>query len=426
MNLTPLRQRNFGLLWWAGLISITGNWLLGIALPIYVLQLTGSPASVSAVVTAGLLANLLFGAIAGAYVDRWDRRRVVTIVNLLQVLAVLPLVLVDRPGLVWTAVAVEFTESALAQFFQPAENALLPSLVTGENLTAANALNSLNNNIGRLLGPAVGGLAAVAFGLTGAVVLDAASYAIAAALCALITGTHRADRSDEPRRHLLRELVDGVKALGRNRIVRSIFVMSTLGAIGEGMMATLFAFYVVDALHTDGRAMGWMMSAQAVGGIAGGLAATRVLNRFRPVPLIAATFAVFGLIDIAIFNYPRFSTTLWPVIAMFVLVGIPVGIRGGAVWTLFQVCTPDRLRGRLFSAIWMGAALAGIVGANLAGSLGTHVNVLDLLTVQGTGPVVAAIIFRLMAGRGPDSLAVSSPSDVEEGATVPEATTLPA
>jgi MFS family permease len=427
MNLRPLRQRNFGLLWWAGLISITGNWVLNIALPIYVLKLTGSPAAVSAVVSGALVASLLFGSFAGAYVDRWDRRRVVVLVNLLQMLAVLPLVLVDRPGRVWIVVVVAFGESALSQFFQPAENALLPSLVTGDNLAAANALNSLNNNIGRLLGPAVGGLAAVAFGLSGAALLDAASFAIAAGLCALITGTHRADRTGEPHRHLVRELIEGLKALGRNRIVRSIFALVMISSVGEGMMATLFAFYVVDAMRADGRAMGWMMSAQAVGGIAGGLIATRFVNRFRPVPLITASYTVFGLIDIAIFNYPRFDTTLWPVIAMFALVGLPTGIHISAIWTLFQISTPDRLRGRLFSAIWVGAALAGMVGAALAGSLGGRVNIITLLTVQGAGPIVAALIFRLIAGRGPDSLAVpAEPSDVDGTPAAREATTMPA
>jgi MFS family permease len=418
MNLAPLRQRNFSLLWWAGLISITGNWVLNIAAPIYVLKLTGSPAAVSLVVSASLLANLVFGSFAGAYVDRWDRKRVVVFVNLLQALVVLPLALVDRAGLVWIVVAVAFAESALAQFFQPAENALLPKLVSGPHLTAANALNSLNNNIGRLLGPAVGGVAAVAVGLSGAALLDAASFALAAGLCALITGSHRADRGDEPQRHLFRELAEGLQALARNRIVRSLGVLATFGGVGEGMMSTLFAFYVVDAMHADGRAMGWMMSAQAVGGIAGGLAGTRIIDKFRPVPLITTSYSVFGLIDLAIFNYPRFDTTLWPVIAMFVLVGIPTGIHVSAIWTLFQIETPDRLRGRLFSTIWMSAALAGIAGAAIAGALGDKVSVLTLLTVQGCGPIVAALTFRLMAGRGPDSLVVpDSPVEVDTQVT---------
>src|SRR5258706_10848729 len=160
MNLRPLRQRDFGLLWWAGLISLAGNWALFIALPIFVLKLTGSAGPVSAVVGANLLAALLFGSVAGAYVDRWDRRRVVVVVNLLQAVTLLPLLLVDSASRVPIVVAVMFVSSALDQFFLPAENALLPRLVAAEHPTAANALNSLNNNIARLVAPALGGLAA--------------------------------------------------------------------------------------------------------------------------------------------------------------------------------------------------------------------------------------------------------------------------
>src|ERR1051326_5182639 len=125
MNLTPLRQRNFGLLWWAGLISLAGNWALFIALPIYVLRLTGSASAVSAVVGANLLAGLLFGSFAGAYVDRWDRRRVVVAVNALQAVVLLPLLLVDSAGRVPIVVGVAFVSAATDQVFQPAEKAPL-------------------------------------------------------------------------------------------------------------------------------------------------------------------------------------------------------------------------------------------------------------------------------------------------------------
>jgi predicted MFS family arabinose efflux permease len=405
VNLTPLRQRNFSLLWWAGMISITGDWALRIALPIYVLRLTGSPAWVSAVVIASLLASPTIGAVAGAYVDRWDRRRVVVVVNLLQAAALLPLLLVDSASRVWIVVVVAFIESALGEFFAPAENALLPKLVPNDQLPAANALNSLNNNIGRLIGPAVGGVAAAALGLSGAALLDAGTFVAAALLCTLIAGQYRADRSGEPDQHLLRELGEGLRTAARNRILRAILIMLAITSTGEGMMGTLFAVYVTRAMHAGGQAMGAMMSAQAVGGILGSLAATRFATRFRPVPLIAVCFSLFGLVDLAIFNYPRWDTTLWPVLAMFVLVGLPAGIGLGALITLFQVQTPDRLRGRVFALIGVSGALAAMLGAAIAGQLGDTVSVVNLLTAQGAGYTIAGILLRLVAGRGPDTLA---------------------
>src|SRR3990170_1488040 len=69
-----LRQRNFGLLWMAGLISLAGDWMLRIALPIYVYRLTGSALATSTMLIAGMLPDLLFGSIAVVFVDRWDRK----------------------------------------------------------------------------------------------------------------------------------------------------------------------------------------------------------------------------------------------------------------------------------------------------------------------------------------------------------------
>jgi MFS family permease len=409
VRLAPLRQRDFGLLWWAGLISLTGNWVLSVALPIYVLQLTRSPAALSLVVAAGLAGNLVFGAFAGAYVDRWDRRRILVLVNALQALLLLPLLLVDSADRVWIVVVVAFGEMALEQFSRPAENALLPRLVTGDDLAAANALNVLNNSVARLVGPALGGVAAVTVGLHGAALADAASFAVAAALCGLIRGTHRADRSAQTRRHLGRELLEGLRYVGQNRFVLAVFLVLGISSVGEGIMGTLFVFYVVDGLGAGGRELGWLMSAQAVGGIIGSLFATRVTARFRPTQLIMTSWVFFGIVDVVIFNYPRWDTTVWPVVALFVLVGVPVGIHVSAMWTLFQLETPDRLRGRAFNVIWMGASLAGIVGTAIAGPFGERIGVLNLLTIQGAGCVLAGLLFRWVAGRGPASLSAPEP-----------------
>lgn len=403
MNVGLLRQRNFGLLWCAGLISMTGDWALRIAMPVYVLRLTGSTAAVSGVVAASLLATLLFGTFAGAFADRWDRRRIVVAVNFLQALVLLPLLLVTHASQLWIAIAVAFAEAALAQFFMPAEAALLPNLVPATQLPAANALNSLNSNVARLLGPAVGGLLAVGLGLGGSAVVDAVSYAAAGLLCLAIRGAYRAERRDEGT-GILRDLADGLRAAGRNRIVRALVVSITLISIGEGMMASLFAAFVSRAMHGTARDLGATMSAQAIGGILGSLAATRVAGRYRPVPLITVCWVLFGLGDIAIFNAPRLGGGLWVILALFVLVGLPVGVAFAAMMTLVQNQTEDHVRGRVFAVAMVSQAVAGMLGAGIAATLGGSVNVMTLLTFHGAGAVVAALLLRVIAGRGPERL----------------------
>ena len=92
--LAVLRQRNFALVWVAGLISLTGDWLLFVGLPLYVYQLTGSTLATGAAVVVRVLPRLVLGSVAGGFVDRWDRRRTMIATNLLLGLCLLPLLTV--------------------------------------------------------------------------------------------------------------------------------------------------------------------------------------------------------------------------------------------------------------------------------------------------------------------------------------------
>src|SRR6476469_9212366 len=148
--LAVLRQRNFALVWTAGLISLTGDWLLIVALPLVIYELTGSTAATAAAVVSRIVPRLLLGSVAGVFVDRWDRRRTMLVTNVLQGLSLLPLFLVRSADWLWLIYLMSFIRSAVVPFFSSAENAFLPRLVGEEDLVPANALNGLNDNLARL------------------------------------------------------------------------------------------------------------------------------------------------------------------------------------------------------------------------------------------------------------------------------------
>jgi MFS family permease len=130
-----VRQRAFGLLFAAQLVSLLGDFVLFVALPFWVYELTGSATATGLVFAASTLPRLLFSPIAGVFVDRWDRRR--TMIAADHVL--LPLLLVNSADAVWLVGVVAFAQSCAARFFGPAQAALLPTIVAAEDLTAANA-----------------------------------------------------------------------------------------------------------------------------------------------------------------------------------------------------------------------------------------------------------------------------------------------
>ncbi len=184
--LQVLRHRDFRLLWLAGLVSMIGDWALVAALPFEVYRRTGSTLATAGVVLASIAPQLLFGSAAGVFADRWDRRRLMVWVSVAQAFSLLPLLLVDGLG-IWIVYVVLFTATALDQLFIPAEVAMLPRLVGEDQLVAANSLSSLNRNLARLIGPAIGAVSVAAGGLGLVVAVDAASFVATAVLIMLIS-----------------------------------------------------------------------------------------------------------------------------------------------------------------------------------------------------------------------------------------------
>jgi len=341
-------------------------------------------------------ARLLVGAVAGVYVDRWDRRRTLVVANLALAAIVAPLALVTTADRVWIVYVVAFCQAVAAQFVDPAEAALLPRLVPTELLPAANGLNALNNSLARLIGPALGGVAA-ALGIEAVVGLDLVSFLIAAALIAAVGGSHRADRVEE--RHVGAELLDGLRVIRRTGVVAVLIGLLFVTSIGEGVMAAVFAPFVVDALAGGAEELGWTMTAQAIGGIAGGLVAGRCVMRYGALRVVPVTLTLFGLIDLAIFNYPRWFTGIVPVLVLFVLVGVPGAIGFSARLTIVQTAVANVFLGRVFAVSGVLAAAGALIGAVAGGALGNAVGVVNLLTVQGLGYVVAGLAAAVLLRR---------------------------
>ena len=404
-----LRQRNFGLLWAAGLISLIGDWVLVVGLPVEVYTRTGSTLATMGMVLASLIPAITLGSVAGVFVDRWDRRRLMIVVNLLLALTLLPLLAIDALG-IWVAYAVLVAASGLAQLFEPAETALLPNLLEGDgaeaDLVTANALNGLNNQLARIIGPAIGGVAVATGGLAAVAAVDAISFLVAASLLlAIRTDRGRAQAADamdpieavaSAGAKLRREWREGLELVTRQPVLRALLVFFLITRVGEGLVGTLFVPWAIDVLDTDAAGYGWILSAQAIGGVAGALVIGRFGARVRPLRLLIAAAIAFGLIDLVLFTYPAFYPVLAPALVGMVIVGIPGAAMFAAVATLQQTQAADSHRGRVVGALMAVSSLGSLVGAVTAGVLGQFVAIVPLLIVQGSGYVLAGLAVAVM------------------------------
>src|SRR5580693_2249868 len=184
-------RRDLRLVLSAGIISGSGDWILTVGLIYRVYAVTGSTLASALTMASSFAPQVLLGAVAGVFADRWDRKRTMIVADLLLAAGLLPLLLVRDAAQVWIVFAVMFAEGAIQQFFSPAEQAMVPRLVPDTELVAANAVSGQVSNVARLAGSALGGILAAAGGIIAVAVVDAGSFVAPAALLVFVRARGR-------------------------------------------------------------------------------------------------------------------------------------------------------------------------------------------------------------------------------------------
>jgi MFS family permease len=409
--LALLRRRDLGLLWAGGLVSETGDWLLLVGLPVWVLELTGSSLVTATVFIVGLLPSLLVGPVAGVLVDRWDRRRTLVAVSLAQAAFLLPLLAVHGQRQLWIVYLVIAVEGALAQLNDPARNALLPSLVGERELVGANGLLGLTGNLARLAGGPLGGLVVEVAGLPGLVLGDALSFLVGAALITLVRARpSRARIAGGPAPsgaavRFVQQWLDGLAVTAGDRRLRWGLVVSALAAVAQGIFTVLFVLFVARVLGGDGAEVGLLRGVQAVGGIIGGLLVVGPGSRLAPGRLLGVSLLAFGGVALATWNAPALTTAGALYVGLFVAAGVPgIGALSGLT-ALVQANADDAYLGRVL-ATYLGT-FTGLqaVGMLLAGLLGDRLGVVAVLNGQAglyllAGAVALLTVARPASGQG--------------------------
>jgi Na+/melibiose symporter-like transporter len=417
------RRRDLRLVLAAGMVSLTGDWILIIGLIYRVYAVTGSTVASALTMASSFAPQVLFGAVAGVFADRWDRKRTMIAADLLLAAGLLPLLLVRGEGQVWIVFVVMFAEGAIQQFFSPAEQAMVPTLVPDSELVTANALNGQVANASRLAGSAVGGILAAAGGILAVTLVDAASFAVSAALLALVSTSGRpvalvpsGTASVRARLITVRaELRDGLRLAARHAVLRALMGFALVTSIGEGIMSTLFTPFVERVLRGSPQDLGFIIAAQAVGGIAGGLVAASSGHRVRASRLLCYGAIAFGLVDLVIFLYPLGYVAVWPAVAGMIVVGVPGALTMAGLITLFQRSSEDSHRGRVFGAVSALEGITVLAGTLGAGYLSRFAGIVPVLAIQGGGYVVAGLAMLAWLGASAEPAAGAGESNVQGG-----------
>ncbi|MGN6126725.1 MAG: MFS transporter [Humibacter sp.] len=376
---TALRSPVFARVLAAGLVSDTGDWMLFVALPLVVYRLTGSAIGTSLAFVLELLPAVALAPLAARLIARFDRRRLLIAISLVQALAVAPLFFVRSTADLPILYVVIVLQASCAAIFEPAKDSWLPELVEPDRLVSANALVGLAQNIGRLVGGPLGG-ALLAFGRLDLVVaVDIASFLVAAALLwtaprtALVPGS-TAPPADEP-------AATGVLATLRDRRLSALFASVALAGAAQGLFLVLFVLFVTNSLSGSDAAVGLLRGIQAIGSIAAGAALGFLAVTARPKRLLIVGALSFGVVSLLVWNLPFITTALWPYVIMFILVGAPGVLLTTGYISMIQTTVTDR--GGAFAAFGLVNAVGQGVGLLAAGLLQPVTGLLPLLEVQG-------------------------------------------
>jgi len=410
---TVLRNRNFFLLWSGGFISMMGTWMLLAALPYHVYEITGSALATGGILMAHMAPGALLGTVAGVFVDRWDRRKVLVVGNLLLAILIPLMVLVDMYDAVWIVFVTVFLESVVLQFLMPAENALLPTLVGEEYLIQANSLNALNDNLARVIGAAVGAMLLGTVGFRNVVIVDAVTYGAAGLLVAFMAlGPAAARAAEAARSHwrdLRREWVDGMRLIAHSPLFRGLFLVVGIALLGDAVLSALLAPFVQDVAGFSATDYGWMLAARGVGGLFGGLLIAKVGPRIPQSLLLNGGLLVTGAVILAMVLVP----TLPVILTLTVVAGPAVMAWLICTQTVLQRETEDRFRGRVFGAYNTVSTVLMFVGSGAGGSLADTLGIKWLIVAAAGIYMTAGVLGWGLLRRGLSS--VDPGSDVVGG-----------
>jgi MFS family permease len=395
-----LRIRDFRFLWTAGLVSSFGSWLLVLAVPAHVFLVTKSITATGYTLAAEYAPLLLLGPVAGAFTDRWDRRRVMIASDLFRVVVVIAMLTALSPGRYWIFYLTLAGESSGTALFTPGVRALTPAIVgTGTALNSASALNSLSNGVTRLAGGPLGGILLGVCGIRFLICADAASYLVSGVLIAFVSRP-RCRGTEGPPVTIIQDLLDGLRYLRAQPTIRALLPVTIIFLAANASLSAVLIPFCVQHLGGSERT-GFVLAALGAGFLLGAPALKVLLDRFPGRYLLGFTLAGNAGGYLGLFTSSSFSTAL----AAAMTIGLFGSMSLIVPQTLVQRSVPGELQGRISAVFITGEAVATLGGAVTGPALVRVVQVAGLAVTASSLTLVAAVLAVALlpaAGSGSD------------------------
>lgn len=335
---------DFFLFWLGQAVSIFGNLLLSLALPIMTYSITGRKTTLGLTITLQALPVVLAGPFSGALIDRWNKRKTIVTADILRALFLIPLLVVKGRSLLYVIYAVSFSSSLVGIFFEPAFAAATPRIAGRENILKANSLMQTIVSIVKLIAPLLGTALYALLGTGILIIMDILTFMVSVITMLLIKTDLSTNIAENISFKAIREdIISGVRYITARRKITIILMASLFLAFFNGIINVQLLPYVKDVLHAGNQGYGIVVAAQGGGQIIGSIIVVLFVKKLDKGKLCAMCFWGIALVTIPYTNVNTFGALLpFACLMGIFLTGMFIGIN-----TLIQTTVDENFMGRV-------------------------------------------------------------------------------
>jgi MFS family permease len=373
--------RDYRLLWGGAFLSSVGTWMQEVAQNWVILTLTGSAFLLGLDAFLGDVPFLVFSLFGGVLADRVDRRRILLLSQFVQLSSAFLLagLLWANAIQVWIILTLSFVVGFAQSFGGPAYQALVPTLVDRPDLPNAVALNSIQFNLARVIGPLLAGLAFYKFGAAACFGLNGLSFVAVIVAILLLRGG--ALTAPPARESILESLKTGLRAVRDARALRGLVGLSFAGSFCAFPLVTFLPVFARDVFHRDAKGYSALLAAFGIGAVLGAVGVAGVIGHVKRKGIVAVSMQMTYGALIACFAMSRNTLLSY---ALLFFAGACLMIVFAMFMTLVQSNVDDALRGRIVSVYSLAFRGAMPLGNLFAGFLATLMPVPWVLVGNGT------------------------------------------
>jgi MFS family permease len=391
-----LKQRGFLSLWIGQSVSAVGSQISGLAMPVIAVTfLAATEMEMGFLNAAGTSAFLVVGLLAGAWVDRWIKRRVMLIADLVRMLAIatIPVLWLQDALTIYHLIVVAIIMSVASVFFDVAYQSYIPILLPKEYIGVANSRLETTAQISGIAGPSIVGWLLTLLKAPLILIVDAFSF-FASAVALFLIKDREVPKPKADRRPLRKEIAEGLNFVWSQKLIRAIsFTTSTSNLFGT-IVGTMFALYFFkeENLGFNTASFGLLASAGSVGGLIGATVTPKLIKFFGEGRLVVISAVCSGCVQLLVplSWYVQREVSLVLLGAQFFLTSFFALTYNITQVTARQRICPEHLLGRMNASIRFMVWGSMPIGALISGLLGTAIGVLPTIWVGAVLAVFSA------------------------------------